>query len=204
MPLISFEGIDGSGKTTQINRLIHWFEKIHSIKVNLFREPGGTTLSESIREILLDKSQEISPIAEMLLFSAARAHLLHEKVFPLLSNDEWVILDRFFDSTTAYQGYGRQVLSLDRIDQLNQIATQNLEPDLTFYLDINWSTSLERRKKESADRMESSGDDFFKRIIEGYRSLSNTKKRFKKLDGTKSESKIHDQITQIIQHHFVL
>ena len=179
MPLISFEGIDGSGKTTQINRLIHWFEKVHSIKVNLFREPGGTTLSESIREILLDKSQEISPIAEMLLFSAARAHLLHEKVFPLLSNDEWVILDRFFDSTTAYQGYGRQVLSLDRIDQLNQIATQNLEPDLTFYLDINWSTSLERRKKESADRMESSGDDFFKRIIEGYRSLSNTKKRFK-------------------------
>lgn len=195
--LITFEGIDGSGKSTQIALLKEKLaSKGHS--VNVFREPGGTDVSELIRGMLLNPEIEINSVTELLLFSSARSQLVGEKVIPALEKDEIVILDRFYDSTVAYQGYGRQSLSLEQIDQINVIASHNLVPDHTFYLRLDLEESAKRTAHMSKDRMEQSGEEFFKRVLAGFDELANKNERFRTIDATQSVDDIHQEIMRYL------
>ena len=190
---ITFEGIDGSGKTTQIKLLKEKLgQEGHAVAV--FREPGGTQISEKIREILLDANLEIDPVTELLLFSAARSQLVAEKVVPLQKSGTVVILDRFFDSTTAYQGYGRKSVSIKNIREINEIASHSQEPDLTFYMKISLEQAKKRTRDKRKDRMELSGDDFYRNVIKGFDSLALSEERFVTLDATAPQQQVHDQI----------
>ncbi|WP_020402878.1 dTMP kinase [Gracilimonas tropica] len=191
--LITFEGIDGSGKSTQISLLKEELNK-KGHRVEVFREPGGTDVSEMIRGMLLNPEIDIDPITELLLFSSARSQLVAEKVLPLLKENVVVILDRFYDSTTAYQGYGRRSIPIDQIDQINATATHGLKPDITFYLRLTPETAAERTKNFEKDRMEQSGDSFFKRVYDGFESLSKSEPRFKTIDAEQDIEAIHAQI----------
>ena len=168
---ISFEGIDGSGKTTQINKLSRWLEN-KSIPHTVLREPGGAFLCERIRELLLDKNIEINSRSETLLFMAARAQLIEEVIKPDLKDGKFIICDRFIDSTLAYQGYGRK-LNLDVINNMNRFSTENISPDITFLMDIDLKTSIQRRIGENVDRMESEGDKFLSVVRKGYIEICN-------------------------------
>lgn len=190
---ITFEGIDGSGKTTQIELLSEKLTE-EGYKVSVFREPGGTEISEQIREILLDTKLDIDPVTELLLFSAARSQLIAEKVLPLQKAGTIVILDRFYDSTTAYQGYGRESVALKQIRELNKVASHDNEPDLTFYMKISLEEAQKRTLKQQKDRMELSGDEFYEKVIKGFDALSLTEKRFVTLDATAPQKKIHSKI----------
>jgi dTMP kinase len=187
---ITFEGIDGSGKSTQIQLLKNKLDD-QGWPVHLFREPGGTTLSENIRDLLLESDFKIHPVTELLLFSAARAQLITEKVQPLLDRNKIVILDRYYDSTTAYQGYGRSSLPLKEIHELNKIASGNLEPDITFYLKITLKEAQKRNEKQPKDRMEQSNNDFYRDVIEGFDTLAEEKARFTIIDTSGSVSQTH-------------
>ena len=191
--LISFEGIDGSGKSTQIQLLKQKIEE-QDLTVQVFREPGGTAVSEQIRELLLHPDSQINPVAEMLLFSSARSQLVSEKVLPALEKGEIVILDRFYDSTTAYQGYGRETIPLDQIDVINRIASHNRQPDITFYLRLSIEESLNRRKHMQKDRMEQSGSLFFKKVIQGFDELAKNEERFITIDALAEIEEIHLKI----------
>lgn len=195
--LITFEGIDGSGKTTQIQLLKEELKK-QNYQVEVFREPGGTDISEKVRELLLNNEFDIHPVTELFLFSSARAQLTIEKIDPLLQKNVFVILDRFYDSTIAYQGFGRQLLEISEIEKVNQIATQQLVPDLTFYLKISVKEAQKRTQLLSGDRMERSGKEFYERVIHGYDHLAEREDRFKALDSTVSVSQTHGRIMQII------
>ena len=191
--LITFEGIDGSGKSTQITLLKEYLENKGN-QVSVYREPGGVVISEQIRELLLNSKMDIHPTAEMLLFSAARAQLVAEKVAPDLENGIIVILDRFYDSTTAYQGFGRESVDLEQIHQINNIASLGREPDLTFYLSLTWEESRRRTAHLEEDRMEKAGADFFKRVINGFEYLTQKLPRFIKIDADSSVELIHEEI----------
>jgi len=197
---LSFEGIDFSGKTTQIVRLARWFTDRNQ-PVTLVREPGGVAISEHIRALLLDPEQKtMHPVTEMLLFSSARSQLVHEIIKPALETRTHVIADRFFDSTTAYQGYGRG-LDVSRILSLNQIAAHDIEPDLTLVLDITVDESLRRRAAagRKADRMELANTDFFERVRRGYYALAERyPSRIRLLDGTQPEEDIAAMIRTLI------
>ncbi|MCP9292797.1 dTMP kinase [Gracilimonas sediminicola] len=191
--LITFEGIDGSGKSTQISLLKERLIKLGH-KVEVFREPGGTDVSEMIRGMLLNPELDIDPVTELLLFSSARSQLVAEKVRPLLKKDVIVILDRFYDSTTAYQGFGRKSMPIEQINQINAAATHNLVPDFTFYLRLSLEEAAERTKNFEKDRMELSGDSFFKRVFDGFEHLAKTETRFKTIDAGQDKDSIHDDI----------
>jgi len=195
--LISFEGIDGCGKSTQIELLKNYFSN-KKIDLHIFREPGGTELSEEIRSLLLHSTGEMNSVTELLLFSAARSQLIHEKVKPLLEEDKTVILDRFYDSTTAYQGYGRASLPLGEIESINKIASHSVIPDLTFYLRIDPETASGRTQNLSKDRMEVAGLDFFRKVSSGYDELAKKEKRIKVIDASQTPEKIHREIVDII------
>lgn len=192
---ITFEGIDGSGKTTQIELLKERLRN-EGYQVSVFREPGGTEISEQIREILLDAKLDIDPVTELLLFSAARSQLVAEKVVPLQKSGAVVILDRFYDSTTAYQGYGRKSVSIEHIQEINEIASHQNEPDLTFYMKISLEDSQKRTKDKRKDRMELSGDDFYRNVIEGFENLALSEDRFVTLDATAPQQEVHALIWQ--------
>lgn len=168
--LLTFEGIDGCGKTTQIKSVKSYFERLGREVLSL-REPGGTNFSEQIREILLYSKDKISARAELLLFEAARANLVETVVKPALSEGKVVICDRFYDSTTAYQGFGRG-LPIEEINQANMIATGGLTPDATFYLYVTLETARMRSHHRYADRIESAGDAFFERVVAGFAEIS--------------------------------
>ncbi|MCC5906538.1 MAG: dTMP kinase [Balneolaceae bacterium] len=196
--LISFEGIDGCGKSTQIELLKKWFEK-KGVEYSVFREPGGTDISERIRALLLHETDEMDPVTELLLFSAARSQLIREKVIPLLKLNRIVILDRFFDSTTAYQGYGRGSADLKSIQNLNRLATHQVKPDLTFYLKISPEEAENRISAVDKDRIENAGSAFFKKVADGYDILAQNETRFHTLDAAIPVDEIHKQIRQIIE-----
>ena len=198
--LITFEGIDGCGKSTQIGLLEEWLNR-NGIEFSTFREPGGTELSERIRELLLGAGQQIDPVTELLLFSAARSQLITEKVKPLLDNGQIVLLDRFYDSTTAYQGYGRESVPLSQIQVLNRMAGHGLVPDITFYLQITIDEAERRTASFEKDRMEKSGSGFFKKVKRGFDALSTGHPRFVILDASQSREEIHDQLVQVVQNH---
>lgn len=196
--LITFEGIDGSGKTTQIQLLKEELKK-QNREVTVFREPGGTDISERIRSLLLDNKFDIDPIAELLLYSAARAQLTAKKIKPLLQKSVFVILDRFYDSTLAYQGAGRQLLDNSDVNNINNIAAQGLVPDLTFYLKIPIEEAQQRTQLISGDRIEQSGRAFYERVVEGYEQLAKKHERIKTLNSTSTVSQTHQHIMEIIK-----
>lgn len=195
--LISFEGIDGSGKSTQIKLLKNYLEQ-QGKRVEVLREPGGTDISELIRGMLLNPEIEIDPVTELLLFSSARSQLISEKVKPLLKNQTIVILDRFYDSTTAYQGYGRASLPLNQVNQINEIASHGIAPDITFYLRLSLKESAHRRMHMQEDRMEQAGVEFFTKVIEGFDALAKSESRFKTIDASDSVDEIHKKILELL------
>lgn len=182
---ITFEGLDYCGKTTQANLLADALRR-EGRTVLFLREPGGTRISERVREILLDAAHgEMAAVTELLLFSASRAQLVHEVIRPALARGEIVVCDRYVDSTTAYQGSGR-ALDPAAVRAVSRIATGGLEPDLTLFLDIEVDEILRRRdpKGPSPDRMETSGREFYERVREAFRGLARTEgARFVTIDG---------------------
>ena len=190
---ITFEGIDGSGKSTQI-KLLQMKLKQTGRRVEVFREPGGTKVSEMIRKILLDAQQQIDPVAELLLFSAARSQLISEKVIPMLDDGVVVILDRYYDSTTAYQGYGREAADLEEIQRINRIATRDTEPDLTFYMHLNLEEAENRTAEKQKDRMEMSGKEFYQRVIKGFNQLAEKHDRIYRIDSTRPPEEVSELI----------
>ncbi|MDZ7659224.1 dTMP kinase [Fodinibius sp.] len=197
---ITFEGIDGSGKSTQIEKLRNRLEEKGAL-VDVYRDPGGPVVSEQIREILLNPDFEINSVTELLLFSAARSQLMAENVLPGLKEGKVVILDRFFDSTTAYQGYGRESVSLQEIHNLNTIASHKRKPDVTIYMKLSL-TDAKQRMAKIKDRMELSGDEFFEKVIAGYNKLADREDRFFTVDATEPVSKVHKRIWKHIKKRY--
>ncbi len=201
---ITFEGIDQSGKSTQCQLLVNYLTE-KGYKVLTLREPGGTKISEKIREILLDNdSKGMVGLSEFFLYSAARAQLVETVIRPALAEKQVVICDRFADSSTAYQGYARG-LGVEKIEAINNIATGGLEPDLTFFIDITVEESLKRLMVcgKLKDRIESEGDDFFNRVRDGYlqiatkcQSQGNT--RFKVVNGLDDINTIEARIREFV------
>lgn len=193
---ISFEGIDFSGKSTQIELLKDYLVD-NNKKVEILREPGGTEISEKVRRILLDnKNEKMFAEAELLLFSASRAQLLREKIQPYLEKGIYVISDRFHDSSTAYQGYGRGI-PLEVVNMVHQLAIGDTIPDLTFFIDIPVGIANERRKKKSKlklDRIEVADIEFYNRVRNGYLEIARKEERFKVIEGTQTIETIQNQI----------
>lgn len=199
---ISFEGIDYCGKSTQIDLLLNQLKKFN-LKIKVLREPGGTLISEKIRDMLLDTSHtEMYPNTELLLYSAARTQLVHQTIIEELKKGTYIIADRFFDSTTAYQGYGRNI-NIDFIQKLNHFATSGLTPFKTFFIDIS-PTEAERRSKpeaEKKDRMESESIEFYKKIRDGYLKLEeNNPERFIRINGELPPKQIAENIWNILSN----
>ncbi len=198
---ISFEGIDFSGKSTQIQLLK---DKLiaNNQQVIILREPGGSQISELIRNILLDKNNlSMTSTTELLLYSAARNQVLNEKIFPALESGTFVIADRYVDSTTAYQGYGRQI-SLDLIQQVNHVATNDFLPSLTLFLDLPLEAMHNRQKNmvSEIDRLESSGSEFFERVREGYLKIADiNSNRFRILDANKDIIGLSNEIWELVR-----
>jgi dTMP kinase len=171
---ITFEGIDGSGKTTQL-LMTEKYLRQRGLDVLVLREPGSTSLAEKIRKILLDKNNSIPLESELLLYLAARADLVQKVIAPALKNGKIVLCDRFYDSTTAYQGYGRK-LNIALIKKLNHLTVGATIPDITFIIDVDFETSLQRRKKES-DRLESESKKFFESVRRGFLAIAREEKK---------------------------
>ena len=174
---IVLEGIDGCGKTTQINELSKWLPKSGLINGNATliktREPGGSILGKEIRDMILNNNKSNSPsiLTELLLYSADRAEHISKIILPALKDGNWIISDRFSGSTLAYQGYGREI-NIDIIKQLENIVCQNIRPDLTFLLEISPEESILRRKNKVADRIESEGLEFLKKVNNGFKAIA--------------------------------
>ncbi len=173
---IAFEGLDGSGKTTQI-ALLRDFLRARGHTVFTTREPGGTPIGERIRAVLHDlRHAEMHPRAELLLYAASRAQLVAQEIRPRLARGEIVLSDRFADSTLAYQGYGRG-LPLDALRTILEFATGGLRPDLVVYLEVAPEEGLQRNRQAAADgaewnRMDAQTADFYQRVARGYEALS--------------------------------
>ena len=194
---ITFEGPDGCGKTTQMKLLAEYFTK-NGKEVVLTREPGGKGLGEKVREILLNYDGEVSDRCESFLFLADRAQNIDIIVNPAVKQGKIVLCDRHIDSTVAYQGYGRG-LDIERINMLNNLATNGTKPDLTFVFDVDVETSMKRVGKEK-DRMESAGVEFHNRVRQGYLELAKQEpQRIKVIDATKSIEEIHDEVINILK-----
>jgi dTMP kinase len=191
--IFSFEGIEGVGKSTQINLLKEYLET-NGYSTEILREPGSTITGESIRSILLDSKENLSSESELLLMFAARAQLISEKVNN--SNSDIILFDRFYDASLAYQGFGRN-LPIDFIHSL--ITFINCpEPRLTFLLDISVQDGFERKVNDVKDRIESAGNEFFQKVREGYLEIAkNNQKRIKVIDAMQS---IDDINKSIIDH----
>ncbi len=196
--LITFEGIDGSGKSTQAKRLYEYL-KAKGYKVSLYRDPGSTPLAEKIRELLL--SFEMDPTTELLLFESARSSLVWERIFPDLKEGKIVILDRFIDSTTAYQGYGREI-NLGTVSILNHIAIRGRKPDITFLLNVPLEVALERiegKKTRFEDR------DYLRKVRDAYILMANQEReRIVLLDGNRDVERVFEDILKVLRERFGL
>lgn len=196
---ITFEGIDGCGKTTQIRYLTDFLEQ-NGFEVVATREPGGTDFSEQLRDILLHSKHKISPISELFLFNAARAHLVETLILPAIKNNKVVISDRFYDSTLAYQGYGRG-LNKEDIEKCNEIIKQmGAIPNVTFLLDISTEDALQRREGERKDRIESADINFFEKVRNGYLKIAEQEpNRVKIINASQEKHETFEKIKKIIQ-----
>ncbi len=192
---VTFEGLDFSGKSTQVKLLSDTLSHEH-YHILVLREPGGTEIGEKIRTILLDKKiTGMTNVAELFLFSASRSQLVEEVIKPALEGGLVVLCDRFYDSLTAYQGSGKGV-SLDTVRVVNQCASSGLIPDITFFLDIPLSEVARRmhRSKTSRDRMESNGVEFYERTRKGYLDIAKQESRFHIVDGLQPVDAIQETI----------
>jgi dTMP kinase len=201
---ITFEGIDLCGKSTQAKLLLDFFKRKKK-KVIFVREPGGTFISEKIRDILLDKSNhKMFALTEFLLFSASRQQLTEEVIKPHLRKGYFVICDRYYDSSTAYQGYGGR-LELKTVTGINKTATQGLVPDITFFIDIDFKEAENRRRitGKSRDRMEQKELAYFRKVAEGYRTIAKKdRKRVITVNGNRAIDVIHNEITGLLRQNF--
>ena len=200
--LIVFEGVDASGKSTQIKLLENKFTE-NDILFSTFREPGGNPLSEKIREILLDKSIEMSNESELMLFLASRAENTKSGILRELDKDKFVICDRYSDSTLAYQGFGKGI-DKEFINLCNSYVTKGTVPAITIILDIERNKSKVRDNTEK-DRMEDNSDIFFKDVSAGYREISKkSPDRYFLIDGTLRIDEIHQKIWNKVKMEFNL
>ncbi len=174
---IVFEGIDGCGKTTQINEIFNWLPQSKLISNNSSiiktREPGGSLFGQKLRGLILSNSDDDGPssLTELLLYSADRAEHVTKIISPSLKNGDWVLSDRFSGSTLAYQGYGRNI-DIEIVKTLEAIACQGEKPDITFLLDISPEESISRRKNQIPDRIESEGIDFLRKVNIGFKKIA--------------------------------
>jgi dTMP kinase len=186
---ISFEGIEGSGKTTLIAGLAVELGSIGA-DVLVTREPGGTAFGDAVRSIFIDPAARIDPLAEAFLMNASRAQLVTEFIAPALKTGDIILCDRFFDATVAYQGYGRG-LDIEMLIRLSLVATQSIAPDMTFLLDIDAQLSRERVALRGAtDRLELEDDGFHERVRAGYLELAHRFSRFVVLDGSEPPARL--------------
>jgi dTMP kinase len=199
---IVFEGVEGAGKTTQIQKTADWLQNLNGKHQSVFitREPGGTELGRQIRQLLLnDPNSWVGNRTELLLYGADRAQHVESFIRPHLDRGDIVLCDRFTDSTIAYQGYGR---GFDRseIDRVNQVATGGLQSDLTFWLDLDVTIGLERvLLRGKPDRMELATLDFHQRVRQGYQELANVyPNRIVRIDANQSESFVQKEIQAIL------
>ncbi len=212
--LIVLEGVEGSGKTTQLNHLETWLSthplfqelRMKGIIPRLVRtrEPGGTPLGSALRDLLLDPAADIrvGAKAELLLYAADRAQHIEEVILPALQEGSWVLCDRFIDSTVAYQGYGRG-LSLSLIETLNRIAAQSISGDLTLWLKVPAAEGLKRsHSRGQLDRMEQVHLDFHQRVQQGFETLAEQHpRRIIPIDATQPPPQVTAQIQAVMEHH---
>ena len=203
---IVIEGIDGCGKTTQIEEISKWLpisglmgENAKLIKT---REPGGSLLGKKLRNLILDnnKSNKPSSLAELLLYSADRAEHVSKIISPSLEQEDWVISDRFSDSTLAYQGYGRDI-NLEIIKNIESIVCQGEKPDLTIFLEISAEESVLRRKNSVPDRIESEGLNFLQKVNEGFKVIAK-EKNWKVISATQNIQTISKEIKETLLKNF--
>ena len=174
---IVFEGIDGCGKTTQINEICNWLPYSNLISnhssIIKTREPGGSSIGAKIRELILSNNKDNVPtnLTELLLYAADRTEHVTKIISPALTNGDWVLSDRFASSTLAYQGYGRNI-DKEIIKKLEIIACQGQKPDITFFLDISIEESIARRKNQIPDRIESEGVNFLRKVNIGFKKIA--------------------------------
>jgi dTMP kinase len=203
---IVIEGIDGCGKTTQIDELSKWLPKSGLInkgsKLITTREPGGSLLGKKLRGLILDNNKDNKPssLAELLLYSADRAEHVSKIISPALNKNNWVISDRFSDSTLAYQGYGRKI-DLEIIKKIESIVCQGEYPDITFFLEISPKESILRRKNEIPDRIESEGIRFLEKVNEGFQIIAK-EKNWKVISASQNVKTIANQIKETLLNHF--
>ena len=199
--LIVFEGVEGCGKTSQIQLCCQWLQSL-GVSVVVTREPGGTELGLDLRRLLLEKSENkpVAEVTELLLYAADRAQHVAQELKPNLGLGKYILCDRYTDSTIAYQGYGRG-LNMNLINQLNYIATGGLESDLTIWLDVDVEVGLARKRGDEAglDRIEQETIAFHQRVQQGYAQLAASyPSRIVRLDGSLSKEAVQKQIQEII------
>ncbi|MBD2625758.1 dTMP kinase [Trichormus variabilis] len=199
--LIVFEGVEGCGKTTQMQMCSLWLET-QGVSVILTREPGGTELGSHLRRLLLEKSEDkpVGEVTELLLYAADRAQHIEQELKPNLAVGKYILCDRYTDSTIAYQGYGRG-LSMSIINQLNNIATDGLESDLTIWLDVDVEVGLSRKRGQATlDRIEQETIAFHRRVQQGYTELAATyPSRIFRVDGSLSQEVVQKMIQEILK-----
>jgi len=203
---ISFEGIEGSGKTTHVEHTVKFLQdKGHDCVIT--REPGGTRIGEKIRAILLDPlSKDMDPLTELLLYTADRAQHIKEYILPLLSEGKMVLCDRYYDATMAYQGFARG-LNIGLIEKMHTLLFENLKPDMTLLLDLPPEIGLERAWQQinngnrisEETRFEEERLSFHKRVRAGYLELSRLEpERFRVIDASKKEDEVREEIIKIM------
>ena len=194
MKLITFEGIEGVGKSTQINLILEWLiSKGYSTK--LLREPGSTDFGEKIRELLLSKESNISAHTELLLMFAARSEMINKHLIG--STNDFILCDRYYHASIAYQGYGRK-LPLDLIDQLIKGINCPI-PDLTIIYDLDVKTGFKRKSNDVIDRIESSGTNFFENVRNGYKEIAKNRAEVEILDASQSIELISQQTKSLVE-----
>lgn len=197
MRLITFEGIEGVGKSTQISLIIDWL-KAKGFTTKLLREPGSTDFGEKIRELLLSKESNISFNTELLLMFAARSEMIKEHLID--SNEDFVLCDRYYHASIAYQGYGRKI-SLELINYLIE-GINCPTPDLTIIYDLDVKLGFERKANDVIDRIESSGIDFFENVRKGYQQLADENNKVEILDASQSIELLSKQTKALIERLF--
>ena len=198
---ISFEGPDGSGKSTQIEYLKDFFRE-HNINAVFTREPGGTPIGEKLREIILDKeNHEMCDMTEALLYAASRAQHVNELIRPEVEKGSIVVCDRFIDSSIAYQGYGRNLG--DGVRTINELAVDGCMPDLTFFMDLDPEVGKSRISADVQDRLESEAMEFHRKVYDGYMKLAERyKERYVIIDASATREEMRDAVLAKVKEEF--